>query len=195
MRVVLTGGIGTGKSTVLSMFSEQGAKTYIADHQAKRLMTEDKDLKSAISLLFGKLSYLDDGSLNRSFIADIVFRDKSKLTELNSLVHPAVERDFKAYSKQYSDEIVIYESALVTDRKEGFFDLLICVTAPLEERLKRVGQRDGMKAEDILLRIKNQISAEDYSLNADFVIENLDISTTKSTVFSIYKKLLSLLKN
>lgn len=195
MRVILTGGIGTGKSTVLAMFSEQGAKTYVADLEAKRLMTEDKDLKFAISELFGSLAYLEDGSLNRSFIADIVFRDKSKLTALNALVHPAVERDFKAYSQRNKDEIVIYESALVTDRKDGFFDVLICVTAPLEERLKRVSQRDGMKSEDILLRIKNQISEQDYRVNADFVVENKDLTTTKSTVLDIYDKLLSMLKN
>jgi dephospho-CoA kinase len=195
MRVILTGGIGTGKSTVLAMFSKQGAKTYVADLEAKRLMTEDKDLKFAISELFGSLSYLEDGSLNRSLIADIVFRDKSKLTALNALVHPAVERDFKAYSLRNRDEIVIYESALVTDCKDGFFDVLICVTAPLEERLKRVGQRDGMKSEDILLRIKNQISEQDYRVNADFVVENKDLTTTKSIVLEIYNKLLSMLKN
>jgi len=195
MRVIITGGMGTGKSTVLAMFSEQGAKTYVADLEAKRLMTEDKDLKFAISELFGSLSYLEDGSLNRSFIADIVFRDKSKLTALNALVHPAVERDFKAYSQRNKDEIVIYESALVTDHKDGFFDVLICVTAPLEERLKRVSQRDGMKSEDILLRIKNQISEQDYRVNADFVVENKDLTTTKSTVLEIYDKLLSMLKN
>ncbi len=195
MRVILTGGIGTGKSTVLRMFSEQGAKTYIADIEAKRLMTEDEDLKFAISALFGSLSYLDNGSLNRSFISDIVFRDKSKLAALNALVHPAVERDFKAFSTRHKGEIVIYESALVTDRKGGFFDVLICVTAPLEERLNRVSKRDGMKSEDILLRIKNQLSEQDYRLNADFVVENKDLSTTKSTVLEIYDKLLVMLKN
>ncbi len=195
MRVVLTGGIGTGKSTVLNMFSELGAKTYIADIEAKRLMTEDRDLKRSISELFGPLSYLEDGSLNRAYIADIVFRDKSKLTALNALVHPAVERDFKSYSKRNSGKIVIYESALVTDHKEGFFDVLICVTAPLPERLKRIAQRDGMRSEDILLRIKNQISEEGYRAHADFVVENKDLSITKSIVLEIYDKLTSMLKN
>ena len=143
MKIVgLTGGIGSGKTTVANFFKELGVPVYIADDAGKRLMVTSEEVKTAIVELFGENSYLE-GNLNRKFIADQVFNSSEKLTQLNKIIHPAVAKDFQNWLKDQKSTYVIYEAAILFE-SGGYHkcDLIILVTAPKAERLKRLQKRD-----------------------------------------------------
>ena len=145
-RIGITGGIGSGKTTVCKIFESLGIPVYYADDRAKVLMTENKKLVDEIKKLIGDKSYFEDGSLNRQYIASVVFKNKNKLEQLNSLVHPAVAKDGILW--QQSQSVVPYtlkEAALLIE--SGSFqalDYLITVWAPKETRIQRVIKRDNI---------------------------------------------------
>ena len=193
MKIIgLTGGIGSGKTTVLKMFKELGCATYVADIEAKKLMNSNKRLMNQIKLLFGDKAYLDD-KLNTAFIAEIVFNDKVKLTALNALVHPVVQEDFKNFVNKSTSKIIIYEAAILFESgSDALCDLIITVATDIDERIERIIKRDGVTKEQILERMQHQLNDEEKVKKADFVINNSDIFNTKAQVSTIYKILMKL---
>ena len=195
MKVIgLTGGIGSGKSTVARKFNELGVPIYIADDRAKSLMVQNTEIIKGIVKIFGDEAYLD-GQLNRAFIAGQVFSDKSLLQKLNNIVHPAVEKDFQSWileESKSSAKYVIKEAAILFENG-GYkkCDYTILVTAPKEERIQRVIERDHTNRQAVLDRIKNQWSDSKKVLLADFVIRNMDLKKTSLIINKIHNKIIS----
>ena len=197
LKVGITGGIGSGKSTVSSFFSVLGVPVYDSDKRAKFLMQHDNSIIGTIKKEFGERSYLNN-QLNRSYIAEIVFKNESKLKQLNSIIHPAVRTDFNNWLSQNSNaKFVIKEAAIMIESgayKE--MDKLIVVNAKRDQKIKRIKKRDHLSLEDIENRIQNQLSDEIRNQYADFIIENNSGKMElKQQVLSIYNKLIDQLKN
>ena len=193
MKVIgLTGGIGSGKSTVLTYFKELGAATFIADVEAKKLMNTNVELIKDITLLFGSEAY-KNGTLNRSYISEIVFNNKTKLAQLNALVHPKVREHFNNFTKITKAEIIIYEAAILFESgSHKLCDYIITVTADFNERIKRVMLRDQSDKEAVMQRIKHQLDDEAKVLKSDFVITNNTFKSAKEQVKTIFDILLKL---
>lgn len=187
--VGITGGIGSGKSTVASFFKELGMPVFVADDEAKKLMNTNPALQEKIMALFGIEAYKND-ELNRPFLAKKVFENKSLLDRLNSIVHPAVAEAFQAWLAIQKSPIVGYEAAIIFEKnKQDSFDYVVLVTASKETRIKRLQQRDNSSVEEIENRMNNQWSDEKKIKLADFVIKNENMTKTKKKVIEIYKYL------
>ncbi|OIQ39112.1 MAG: dephospho-CoA kinase [Bacteroidetes bacterium MedPE-SWsnd-G1] len=188
--VGLTGLMGSGKSTVLSMFKELGAAVYNADYEAKLLM-HTPILRQEIESLFGKSAYVD-GKLDRAYVSEVVFDDPVKLKQLNSIVHPAVKSHFKNYASSSKAVYVVYESALLFQNSlKSLFDYIIVVTAPSEEIISRVIKRDNSSREAIKKRLAHQNITKSELEKADFIIENSTLDTTRLCVKNIHTSILS----
>lgn len=192
MIVGLTGGIGSGKSTVAKMFKKLGVPVYDSDKRAKKLMVISKELREAIITAFGKDSY-QNKNLNKSYLAEKVFNDEKQLKKLNSLVHPAVKKDFLNWSKKQKSPYVIQETALIYENQmQDKYDKVILVTAPQNERIERVVTRDKVAYEKVLARIKNQLNDEQKIPLADYVIDNKMMATTQKKVIEVHEELMKL---
>ena len=190
MIVGLTGGIGSGKTTVLNLFKDLGCNIYVADVEAKKIMNSNKELVQEITNLFGKEAYKNN-ILNKAYIAEIVFKNKAKLAELNALVHPKVREDFLNFVKKSTSKIIIYEAAILFESGSyKLCDFIITVTANLEDRIQRVIKRDGVTKSQIIDRIQNQLNDEEKIKKSDFVIVNNDLIFTKTQVLTVYNILL-----
>ncbi|MEG2061282.1 MAG: dephospho-CoA kinase [Alistipes sp.] len=171
MKVGITGGIGSGKSTVCRLFAQKGIAVYDSDAAAKRLMAGA--LRDALVARFGANTFRD-GQLNRRYLADVVFADQQELAALNALVHPAVLRDFEAWVEQQQGDYVILESAVLFETGlEGFVDRTIAVLAPTDLRVERTCRRDGCTAEQVRSRIAAQVDDDTLSRKADHTIVNI----------------------
>jgi dephospho-CoA kinase len=192
LRVGLTGGIGSGKSTIAAIFETLGIPVSYADFEAKRLMNEDEGLREAIIQNFGDGAYTD-GKLNRKYLAEMVFTDPEKLSLLNSLVHPVTIRDGERWMQDLGDRFpyAIREAALIFEtRTAGHLDFVIGVSAPTELRIQRTIQRDHSTREDVLLRMRNQID-EDIKMHlCDAIIVNDERSAVIPQVLDIHRQLL-----
>jgi dephospho-CoA kinase len=183
--VGLTGGIGSGKTTVAKIFKELGIPVFFADDAAKKLMQESATLRSKIRATFGDKSYLNN-TLNRSYLANLVFTDKTNLERLNKLVHPAVKNYFKNWMSQQNAPYLIYENAILYEiGSDKDCDFVIAVSANHETRIKRVVKRDAVTRQDVLDRINNQWDAEKKVHLADAVIINDNNKALKSQVLEI----------
>lgn len=191
MKVIgLTGGIGSGKSTVARMFELLNVPVYYADLEAKRLMTDNVTLKLGITQLFGDKAYVNN-KLNRGYIAEVVFKDKTKLKALNALVHPEVRMDFLHWIDTQSAPYVIQENPLIFEKNDQeLFDKVIIVTADKEVRIQRIIDRDGTSKDQILDRMANQLDDTEKTELADFVIYNESLENTKVQVSRIHQQLL-----
>jgi dephospho-CoA kinase len=174
LKVGITGGIGSGKTTVCKVFELLGIPVFYADDVAKSIMQTDPVLKTALLDTFGENSYTKDGMLNRAYISSIVFNDKQELEKLNSLVHPAVLRAFDNWVlDQHESPYVIKEAALLYE--SGGFKMCnksILVIAPTLIKMNRVKLRDGVSEEDIQLRMNRQFSDEIKIKYADYILNN-----------------------
>lgn len=195
MVVGLTGGMGSGKTTVANFFMELGVPVYIADTAGKELMNENAELRSKIIALFGERAYINN-VLDRKFIADQVFNSSEKLQKLNSLVHPAVEKDFQQWKLSQNSPYVIYEAAILFETG-GYrkCDYVIIVTAALDDRISRLQDRDQSSLEEIEARIQHQWSDEKKRKLSDFEIINTNLSTTKDQVRNLHKILINTSKD
>lgn len=171
-RVAITGGIGSGKSTVCkALAAVGGAPIYDSDLRAKQIMNADEATREQIVALFGPEAYTPEG-LNRQFIATRAFADPTTLERLNAIVHPRVVADFESWAEEQQSDYVILESALLfTSPLVGHYDLAVVVDAPLEMRVERCVRRDGATAEQVLERIARQMPAEQMRLRGDVTIE------------------------
>ncbi len=192
MIVGLTGGIGGGKSTVAKMFRDLDVPVYDSDLEAKQLMTNSSELKEAVKNLIGEGAY-DGDTLNRSFIANRIFRDPEVLKKLNAIVHPAVKKHFLKWTEKQDASYVIQETALIFENdSQDQYDHIVLVTAPLDLRLKRVMSRDGVKDQEVLDRMKNQMDDNEKEAFSHFLIHNIDLETTKQRVEEIHHRLVGL---
>jgi dephospho-CoA kinase len=188
MIVGLTGGIGSGKTTVANMFTAFNIPVFIADKEAKELMLTSNIEKQIVSLL-GNESY-KDGKPNNAFIAKQVFKDKATLSKLNNIIHPAVRRYFIQWYKEQHAPYVIQEAAILFE-SGGYkvCDAIILVTAPLNVRIDRVIKRDSVTEEAVLNRVNNQWLDKDKIPLSDYVINNIDLKTTQEQVEEIHNQL------
>ena len=189
--VGLTGGIGSGKTTVAKAFNALGIPVYIADDEAKKLMQTSKVLKRKLIELFGKDAYTD-GHLNKQFIANIIFHDKNYLDKMNAIVHPQVAKHFKKWLLKQHAPYVIKEAAILFEN--GTYkqcDVLITVTAPKELKIERLLKRDNTTVEKIKAIMKNQWSDEQKIKLSDFVIDNSELEITKQQVLKIHQQILN----
>ncbi len=191
MIVGLTGGIGSGKSTVGSMFKELGIPVYNSDERAKELMHTSKTLRKQLLELFGEEAYINE-TLNKAFIAEKVFKDSAKLTALNRIVHPAVRKDFSTWAASQKAPYVIQETALLFENKaQKFYDRTILVTAPKEDRIQRVLARDNATRKQVLARMDKQLDDFEKLELADSVIENIDLERTRAEVQKLHQSILA----
>ena len=183
----LTGGIGSGKTTVANYFKSYGIPVYIADDEARKIM-QSVDIMEAIKDLFGA-DIFENETLNREKLAKIVFNNPESLEKLNGIVHPAVKKHFEQWLLQNLEApYVIYEAAILFE--SGSYkdcDIIITVTAPIESRIQRVIKRDNTTRELVLKRINAQWTDEKRISKSDFVIENIAIEATKLEIDRILK--------
>lgn len=192
LRAGLTGGIGSGKSTVAKIFEVLGIPVYYADDAAKRLMNEDEELKKNIITHFGKESYIND-QLNRSYIASLVFNNKEKLELLNFLTHPATIRDANQWMKRQTSSYIIKEAALIFESGAAeYLDHVIGVFTPAPLRLQRIMQRDKITREEVLQRMNRQIDEEIKMRLCDTVLINDEQQLLVPQVLQLHEKLLAL---
>ncbi|MBT8306244.1 MAG: dephospho-CoA kinase [Maribacter sp.] len=188
--VGLTGGIGSGKSTVAKMFKELGVPVYNSDKKARKLMKSSKKIRKSIKGLLGDEAY-DGKELNKTYIASKIFKDKTLLDQMNAIVHPAVRRNFMAWVNKQQAPYVIQEAAIIFENDlQQFYDKVILVTAPEKLRIKRVMERDGIPKSEILARIANQWQDTRKIQLSDFVIHNLELEDTTLRVNEVHKLLL-----
>jgi dephospho-CoA kinase len=194
MNIGLTGGIGSGKSTVAKIFETLGIPVYYADEAARTLMNTDSDVINAVIKNFGKESY-KNGKLNRSYIASIVFSNAHKLDLLNSITHPATIAHAKKWMQQQNAPYTIKEAALIFEAgsSEGL-DYVIGVYAPQTLRLKRVMDRDQTTREEVLKRMNRQINEEMKMKLCDFVIKNDEQHLVIPQVMALHEKFLSMIE-
>ena len=192
--VGVTGGIGSGKSTVCQVFSILGIPIYSADDRAKWLMANDAKLKAEISTEFGEKSYLEDGTLNRAFLAEEVFSNPDKVKKINAIVHPAVGEDFKNWTNSQTAPYLIKEAALLFESGSAKeLDCIINVSSPLKVRIARVLLRDPHRSEDQVNHIiDQQMPDEQKNELADYVIKNNDSKLIIPQVLEIHHKLCAL---
>lgn len=190
MVIGLTGGIGSGKTTVANFFKEEGIPVYIADEAGKRLMLTSEEIKNSIKNIFGEESYVGEAP-NRKYIASRVFNNQKNLEDLNKIIHPAVAADFSEWLKQQNAPYVIYEAAILFETgayKKCDFNIL--VSAPRDEKIKRLKIRDSSNEEEIEARMANQWDDEKKRKFANFEIINTDLALTKSRVAELHTILL-----
>ncbi len=183
----LTGGIGSGKTTVANLFLDFGVPVYITDLHARNVMQLQQVLDQ-IRIVFGN-SVFEDGNLVRDKLSKIVFNDKKKLAQLNAIVHPAVRAHFQQWLIEHKGAShVIYESAILFEAgNDKNCDFIINVVAPIETRIERVLKRDNTTREKVLERIKNQWNDEQKSAKSDFILENISLEAVKMQIVKILK--------
>lgn len=189
MKIVgLTGGIGSGKTTVAKFFAEfKNVAIYIADVEAKKLMNSSEIIKTKLVKEFGKESFIK-GELNRTFIAEIVFKDKEKLAVLNGIVHPEVRKHFQKFIENNQDKAyIIYENAILFESKSNIFcDIIITVYAELNTKINRVIARDSSTKTAVLSRMKSQWSDAKKMLQSNYIIYNEKLEDTVNQVHKIH---------
>jgi dephospho-CoA kinase len=189
LRVGLTGGIGSGKSTVAALFKVLSIPVFDSDDWAKKLMNSDETLISALKSAFGRGVY-EDGTLNRSLLAQRVFANRRELSKLNALVHPAVARSFDQWSSRQDAPYLIKEAAILFESgSDRSCDKTIAVIAPKALRMKRVMERDGIGREAVLSRMNNQWSDDKISKLVDYVVNNDGHEVLISQVMKIHEEL------
>lgn len=190
--VGLTGGIGSGKTTVAKAFEKLGIPIYIADTEAKILMNSSETIKRKLKRLFGESAYIDN-QLNRAFIADKIFNNKELLDEMNAIVHPQVGNHFEQWLKNQKSPYVIKEVAIIFEhQQQSNYDMIITVIADEEKRLERVLERDKSTPEKVLAIMNNQMPDIEKVKLSDFVILNNEIKTLEDQVNKIHTSIISI---
>jgi dephospho-CoA kinase len=194
LKIGITGGIGSGKSTVAKVFETLGIPVYYADGAAKKLMNEDEGLKAALLQAFGEETYIN-GQLNKGFLASKVFNDSEQLKKLNTIVHPIVIKDGEDWMLEQTTPYAIKEAAIFFETgSAASLDFIIGVYAPQALRIHRVMNRDGVSRNDVLARMEKQLDESIKMKLCDFVITNDDEQMVLPQVLELRQKLLQLSK-
>lgn len=190
-KIGLTGGIGSGKSTIATYLNAKGIPVFIADIEAKKIM-QNQAVLNQIKTVFGE-SIFENNILNRAALAQIVFSDTEKLALLNQIIHPAVQKEFEIWLLKHQEfPLIVYESAILFESGNyKFFDTIITVTAALETRIQRVIHRDNSTRDQVLERIKVQWSDEQRQEKSDFIITNDSLLAAQEEM----DRILKILKN
>ena len=191
IKVGITGGIGSGKSTVCRVFELLGVPVYYSDAEAKTILDADPEVNAAVLKLFGAGVKNEAGMIDRKKIAAIVFTEKDKLEKLNSIVHPAVGKHFDDWCKKNADAPFILKEAAILYESGAYkqVDKVIVVTAPEALKIERLQKRDGLSTAEIRKRINSQMSDAEKTGRADFVIANDEQSLLIPQVVSLYGQL------
>lgn len=190
IKVAITGGIGTGKTTILSMFADKGIPVFNSDEIAREIMNTNPLLKNEIITAFGDKAY-DKNKINKKYLSNVVFNNKTLLKKINSIVHPYVADEFNSWIKKQDSKYIIYESAIIFENQgEGFFDKIICVTAPEDDVISRVMKRNNFSKDKIKSIINKQLPNEAKIQKSDYVIENVDISKLSARVLEIHNNII-----
>jgi dephospho-CoA kinase len=189
--VGLTGGIGSGKSTVAKFFRNLGVPIYIADEEAKTLMNRSKVIRRKLIDLFGEKAYVS-GVINRPYLAQQIFNNKTLLNQMNAIVHPKVGAHFKRWLNKQSAPYVIKEAAVIFENHlEASYDYIITVVADEHLRIKRVVERDKSNEDSVKAIIRNQLSDEEKIARSDFVIYNNELHKSEEQVLKIHNSILA----
>ncbi|NNC50201.1 MAG: dephospho-CoA kinase [Flaviramulus sp.] len=193
--VGLTGGIGSGKTTVAKQFKHLGIPVYIADDEAKKLMQKSKIIKRKLIQLFGDKAYINN-KLNKSLIANIIFNDATYLEKMNAIIHPKVTKHFEKWVLKQEAPYVIKEVAILFENGgDKYCDYIVTVTAPKTLRIERLLARDNTTREKIEAIMNNQWPDENKIKKSDFVIKNTSLKSTHNQVNRIHKQLLKKLSH
>ncbi len=190
IKVGITGGIGSGKSTVCKMFKLLGVPVFEADMVAKKLINSNEEIKKKLILLFGNNIYESNNKVNKKMLADLIFNDESLLKKVNNLVHPAVKNEFLLWHQKQNSKYVVHEAAILFE--SGFYKMMdfnILVLAPEDTRIKRVVKRDKMPAEIVESRIKKQWNDEEKRELASLELVNDNKHLLIPQILEIDKKL------
>lgn len=187
----LTGGIGSGKTTIVNYIASKNIPVYIADDAGKRVM-EQAEIIQRINLLFDGKVLLNNGQLDRKKIASLVFNDSEKLEALNKIVHPAVADDFDLFCQKFEKEVLIVKESAILFESGAYknCDATILVTAPQSVRIHRVMKRDNISEEEVMQRMKNQMSDEEKIPYADFVITNIKLEDAYKQTDAVLRQFL-----
>lgn len=187
-KIGVTGGIGSGKSTVCALFAERGIPVYDSDSRAKSLMNDDEALRGELSCEFGEGCYAADGGLDRAYLASRVFGHAEALERLNAIVHPAVREDFRRWAEAQSAPYVLLESAILFEAGfESEVDATLAVLAPQQERVRRAVERDGVSRDEVLKRMAHQMSDDELHARADRTVVNVRRDYLESDVEQLHK--------
>lgn len=189
LKVGITGGIGSGKSTVAKIFETLGIPVYYADGAAKRLMENNTELQQSLIAVFGEELY-QNGQLNRPFLANLVFNDAEKLAQLNAFVHPATIKDAEEWMLRQNAPYCLKEAALIFESgSQQGLDYVVGVHAPDSLRIQRVVQRDNVNQQQVEARMSKQISESIKMRLCDFVITNDEQQMVIPQVLELHEKL------
>lgn len=193
--VGLTGGIGSGKTTVANFFKGFNIPIYIADDEAKLLMSTSKVIKLELIALFGEEAYRNNNELNTQFLASKIFSDKSYLDQMNAIIHPKVASHFNKWVQNQEAAYVIKEAAIIFEhKKESYYDFIITVTANREQRISRIMTRDNSSKSKIEAIMKNQMSDQEKIKKSHYVITNNSLKSTELQVIKTHRSLLKEIK-
>ncbi len=190
IKVGITGGIGSGKSTACKIFRTLGIPVFEADNVARQIMNSDDEIRIQLNKLFGATVYLPDHTLNRKLLASIVFNNPSLLAQLNEIVHPVVKNAFDEWCETQESPYILHEAAILFE--SGFYKMMdktITVVTDEEERIQRVTKRDGTTPEMVRQRIQNQWTDRQRMNLADFVINNNENELMIPQIIDIDKKI------
>lgn len=191
LKVGITGGIGSGKSTVTKVFQVLGIPVYYADDAAKKLMNEDESIKTQLQQLFGKETYVD-GKLNRKYLSALVFNNEKKLAQLNAIVHPATIKDAEQWMQQQPTPYAIKEAALIFESgAQAELDCVIGVFAPELLRIQRVIKRDSITRQEVEARMEKQMDESIKMGLCDYVITNDEHELVIPQVVNIHEALIA----
>lgn len=186
-KIGVTGGIGSGKSTVCELLRDRGVAVYDSDSRAKQLMAESEALREQLIAAFGAECYNADG-LDRAFLASKVFGNEEALQQLNSIVHPAVRADFQAWAEQQQSPYVVLESAILFEAGfETEVDATLAVMAPMPMRLERTMARDGVDKESVMRRMEHQLSDDELHRRASRTIVNINREYLEGDIEQLHK--------
>lgn len=189
----LTGGIGSGKSSIARVFESLSIPIFYADKSGRNVLEKDPLVRAAVADLIGAEAYNEQGKPNRAFIASVVFNDDEKLAALNQIIHPAVARDFEVWKNRLnpSMQYCLREAAILFESgSDKDCDYVICVSASVETRTKRVMQRDGVKASEVDARMAKQMPQEEKEKRSDFIITNNGDESVIAQVSRIHGQLI-----
>ena len=192
IKVGITGGIGSGKTIVCQIFKKLGVPVFDADSVAKNLLNTNSVIKEQLIYIFGNNIYNNDAQLIKKELSKIIFKDKSALKKVNSIVHPVVNQEYMKWVKIHKDsKYTIKEAAILIET--GTYknlDIIISVIAPVDIRIKRIIKREGVKEQDVINRMNNQINDEERIKKSDFVITNDEKELLIPQVLYIEKQIL-----